>query len=370
MAPPFISTAIPSSHPNNGNAKSLNKLLRKSAKTLMRSHRFKIPKYDLPIRLRPWFLVLTTLVMIILAFLGFTNFAHALPLNDKILHFVCFMLATGVFYFIFDVEEEARRIWFWRHANMLLTGFICFFCGGIMSEFVQSMLPYKEFQFGDVVANLMGSSVGLYVAYHLEKYYRYRREIARLYRPIETDYSSDDSEDEDSFSMTAQLLPLHTTTRPSSNTNTNNTNTHSNTSDPFSDPPNNTRDNRSSANNSRYIPSNTAKLREQRQRNGGKKKSVRFTDVWDAGEREELFAVGDAGESDEDDEDVPLAVRKGSLTTGGRDVNGRGSGTGRGEGGTVSGIGNGSGTDAVVAAQSQSHVDSRQDIPRIYVTDS
>ncbi|KAG9220740.1 hypothetical protein CCMSSC00406_0003839 [Pleurotus cornucopiae] len=306
--------------------------------------------------------------MIILAFLGFTNFAHALPLNDKILHFVCFMLATGVFYFIFDVEEEARRIWFWRHANMLFTGFICFFCGGIMSEFVQSMLPYKEFQFGDVVANLMGSSVGLYVAYHLEKYYRYRREIARLYRPIETDYSSDDSEDEDSFSMTAQLLPLHTTsTRPSSNTT--NANTHSNINDPFSDPPNNTHNthnnhnnhNGNSNNNSRYIPSNTAKLHEQRQKNGGKKKSVRFTDVWDAGEREELFAVGDEDdEGSEDDEDVPLAVRKGGLTTGGRSVNGA----------NGSGIGNGSGTDAVDASQSQNHVDSRQDIPKIYVTDS
>ncbi|KAF9501913.1 hypothetical protein BDN71DRAFT_1438652 [Pleurotus eryngii] len=350
MAPPFISTAIPSSRPNNRNAKSLNKLLRKSAKTLMRSHRFKIPKYDLPIRLRPWFLVLTTLVMIVLAFLGFTNFAHVLPLNDKILHFVCFMLATGVFYFILDVEEEARRVWFWRHANMLFTGFICFFCGGIMSEFVQSMLPYKEFQFGDVVANLMGSSVGLYVAYHLEKYYRYRREIARLYRPIETDYSSDDSEDEDSFSMTAQLLPLHATNNlPSSNTN--NTNARSDSSDPFSDPPNNASRN---ANSSRYIPSSTAKLHQQRQKNGGKKKSVRFTDVWDAGEREELFAVGDAGESDEDDEDVPLAVRKGSLTTGangsGIERGGTGSGTGeRTENGTSGG---------------------RQDIPKIYDTDS
>ncbi|KAF4567594.1 hypothetical protein EYR40_006595 [Pleurotus pulmonarius] len=359
MAPSFISTAIPSSRPNNGNAKSLNRLLRKSAKTLMRSHRFKIPKYDLPIRLRPWFLVLTTLVMIILAFLGFTNFARALPLNDKILHFVCFMLATGVFYFIFDVEEEARRIWFWRHANMLFTGFICFFCGGIMSEFVQSMLPYKEFQFGDVVANLMGSSVGLYVAYHLEKYYRYRREIARLYRPIETEYSSDDSEDEDSFSMTAQLLPLHTTTRPPSNANANvNANTRPHTissrthDDPFDDPPN------GGGINSRYMPSNTAKL----QKNGAKKKSVRFTDVWDAGEREELFAVGDEGESEEDDEDVPLAVRKGSLTAGpGSEGRGLGNGSST-SGGSVDNGGATAGSDTVGGG--------RQDIPKIYVTDS
>ena len=43
--------------------------------------------------------------MLMLAFLGFTNFAHSLPLNDKILHLVCLCLATTVFYFIFDVEE-------------------------------------------------------------------------------------------------------------------------------------------------------------------------------------------------------------------------------------------------------------------------
>jgi hypothetical protein len=43
--------------------------------------------------------------MLALAFLGFTNFSHSLPLNDKLLHFICFGLATGVFYFIIDVDE-------------------------------------------------------------------------------------------------------------------------------------------------------------------------------------------------------------------------------------------------------------------------
>ena len=40
-----------------------------------------------------------------------------------------------------------------------------------------SMLQYKEFQIWDVVANLLGSSVGLYISYYLEKYYRHRREV-------------------------------------------------------------------------------------------------------------------------------------------------------------------------------------------------
>lgn len=45
--------------------------------------------------------------MLVLAFLGFTHFSHSLPLDGKLLHFMCFGFATGVFYFIFDVEEYA-----------------------------------------------------------------------------------------------------------------------------------------------------------------------------------------------------------------------------------------------------------------------
>lgn len=45
------------------------------------------------------------LIMLLLALLGFTDASHALPLNDKALHFMCLCIATGVFYFIFDVEE-------------------------------------------------------------------------------------------------------------------------------------------------------------------------------------------------------------------------------------------------------------------------
>ena len=52
-----------------------------------------------------WFVALTFLVMLSLALLGLTNLAHAIPLNDKLLHFFCLGIATGVFYFIFDVEE-------------------------------------------------------------------------------------------------------------------------------------------------------------------------------------------------------------------------------------------------------------------------
>jgi hypothetical protein len=47
-------------------------------------------------------MVFTCIVMVVLAFLGYSS---PLPLNDKLQHFLCFSIATGIFYFIFDVDE-------------------------------------------------------------------------------------------------------------------------------------------------------------------------------------------------------------------------------------------------------------------------
>ncbi|KAI0762089.1 hypothetical protein BD413DRAFT_585455 [Trametes elegans] len=217
-------------------ARSSRKTVRRINKAVMRSYHFQIPKYDMPIRFRPWFVVFTCLILVILALLGFTKFSHALPLNDKVLHFVCMAIATGVFYFIFDVEEDARRIWFWRSAPLIFSGVICFFFGGIISEIVQSMLPYKEFQVGDIAANLLGSTLGLYIAYHLERYYRH-------------------SDDEESDADAHQLLPLH------------------------------------------YEPRATAASAKPG-RGAGTPKATRIGDVWD--EREELFDIGDESDEDEE----------------------------------------------------------------------
>ncbi|KAI0829796.1 hypothetical protein BC628DRAFT_1358804 [Trametes gibbosa] len=238
-------------------ARRSRKAVRRLNKSMMRSHHFHIPKYDMPIRLRPWFVVFTCLILVSLALLGFTNFSHALPLNDKVLHFLCMGIATGVFFFIFDVEEEARRIWFWRNAPLIFTGIACFFFGGVISEIVQSLLPYKTFQAGDIAANLLGSSVGLYISYHLERYYRHRREISRLYQPLGTSALSDDDDDEDSDIDGTQLLPLHYEPRP---------------------------------------PNTPAGSKPGR--GTGVQKAVRIGDVWD--EREDLFDIGDESEDDDD----------------------------------------------------------------------
>ena len=153
----------------------------------------------LPLRIRPAFVILNILDLIFLGILGFHPRGQTwIRINDKILHFVCFFLATAMFYMIWDVDEPARASYIWRNASLILTALTCFLVGGIGSEIVQSLLPYKVFQFGDIVANLLGSSLGLFFSYHLEKRYRARRELERLYAPLDIeDYGDlDDGEDE------------------------------------------------------------------------------------------------------------------------------------------------------------------------------
>ncbi|CDR99505.1 uncharacterized protein SPSC_01323 [Sporisorium scitamineum] len=151
----------------------------------------------LPLRIRPAFVILNILDLILLGILGFHPRGQTwIRINDKILHFVCFFLATAMFYMIWDVDEPARASYVWRNASLILTAITCFLVGGIGSEIVQSLLPYKVFQLGDIVANLSGSSLGLFFSYHLEKRYRARRELERLYAPLDIEDYGDEEEEE------------------------------------------------------------------------------------------------------------------------------------------------------------------------------
>ena len=76
--------------------------------------------------------------------------------------------------FLSHNNRSVRRIWFWRHSPLIFTGFICFFCGGILSEIVQAALPvesflytlfvvlysngetqFKHFEWGDILVRLI-----------------------------------------------------------------------------------------------------------------------------------------------------------------------------------------------------------------------
>lgn len=68
---------------------------------------------------------------------------------------------------------------------------------------MQGALPYKVFQWGDIVANLLGSSLGLFFSFHAEKRFRARRELERLYAPLDIeDYGDFDDEDADDEEVT------------------------------------------------------------------------------------------------------------------------------------------------------------------------
>lgn len=125
----------------------------------------------------------------------------------------------------------------------------------------------------------MGSTIGLWIAYHLERYYRHRREVRKysslvlaiklsthlpssfyrpkislLYRPLDTQYLSDPEDEEET---NTQLLPTNGAPPPASK---------------------------------------------------GKNKSIRLTDVWD--EREELFGLGSDSDNEDDGFDAGTAAAR------------------------------------------------------------
>ncbi|GAA5879944.1 hypothetical protein JCM1840_006939 [Sporobolomyces johnsonii] len=162
----------------------------------------------LPLRIRPAFVLLTSLTLLVLSLLGFHPTLAArlappqVPFSDKVLHFVCFALATSLFYAIWQVEEHARRVWFWRWWNELAAILVCVLVGGIGSEFVQSLLPYKTFQAGDIVANLLGAGLGILVSHHVSRESRRSAELRRLYVHLDQLSESDESEEEDDVVVT------------------------------------------------------------------------------------------------------------------------------------------------------------------------
>jgi len=186
-------------------------LRRRALGILLASRRLRWPgaksePLALPLRVRPAFIALTAIVMVLLALLGFhPTLASRTRINDKILHFVCFGVATGTFVWIWDIDDAARRQFIWRHATAILTGLTCFGVGAIGSEFVQSLVPGKSFQWGDIVANLLGASLGLYIAHRLERQHRRNRELAALYKPLnpEDAYPSDG---EDQLAQGSQMF--------------------------------------------------------------------------------------------------------------------------------------------------------------------
>ncbi|CAO1622365.1 unnamed protein product [Parajaminaea phylloscopi] len=181
------------SPPNNTRVGLLRSLLVRSVRISL------VPEghVQLPLRVRPALIVLNVLDLVLLGLLGFHPAGSSVPINDKVLHFVCFFLATALFYAVWDVDESARRhSALWRRMPLILSFAVCLLVGGIGSEFVQALLPFKRFDPFDILANLCGSSLGLWASYHAEKRYRLDREVRRLYRPLDPEEYGDDGPDD------------------------------------------------------------------------------------------------------------------------------------------------------------------------------
>ncbi|KAJ3498099.1 hypothetical protein NLG97_g1387 [Lecanicillium saksenae] len=104
-------------------------------------------------RIRFTFAGVFLLLLLLAAYAGLTKLQLSHLINDKLLHFITFFLLTVVFYWVVDTNRR-------RTINMTLI--ICTLILGVGSEFLQSFLPNdRDFDMYDIVANIVGSLLGL-----------------------------------------------------------------------------------------------------------------------------------------------------------------------------------------------------------------
>ncbi|KAK1457210.1 VanZ like family protein [Colletotrichum cuscutae] len=130
-----------------------------------RKRKYAEPKLTLPSSPSGVFFAL----LLVAGYAGLTTLQLGQYVNDKVLHFTTFFLLTIVFYWILDTNRR-------RTLNLTLT--VCTFILGVGSEFLQGFLPNgREFDFYDIVANVVGSlaGIGLCSWYHKRMLERKRR---------------------------------------------------------------------------------------------------------------------------------------------------------------------------------------------------
>ena len=93
----------------------------------------------LPLRIRPAFVLLTFVSLVVLALLGFhptlaQKISPPIPFSDKLLHFVCFFFASAQFYSIW-VVEDSRRDWYWRYFPEIISTVVCLGCAYTSLQF-------------------------------------------------------------------------------------------------------------------------------------------------------------------------------------------------------------------------------------------
>lgn len=90
------------------------------------------------------------------------------------------------------VTNQAYFAWclhgcYWRRAAT---------AASVLSEIIQALLPYKTFQFGDILANLAGTALSLGLAYKLDFVRHRSHSQSSLYEAVEPEYNSTGSSED------------------------------------------------------------------------------------------------------------------------------------------------------------------------------
>ncbi|KAI9301056.1 hypothetical protein BJ944DRAFT_208274 [Cunninghamella echinulata] len=114
-------------------------------------------------------LIVLFFLLCIMGILGFAPISVHEYINDKLLHFSTFCILGICLYYLWNLSY--RR-------NFILASVILFAIS-FGSEFVQGLLPYRTFDWYDILANIIGSSVGLLIAFIMDYTWTTRKERIR-----------------------------------------------------------------------------------------------------------------------------------------------------------------------------------------------
>ncbi|ORY12752.1 hypothetical protein BCR34DRAFT_463455, partial [Clohesyomyces aquaticus] len=121
-------------------------------------------------------------ICLLAAVAGFSPPDYSVPQygqSDKVLHFIAFFLLTTTFYWI--LEASRRKV-------LQLTFTVCTLGLGFASEIIQGLLPiHREFDYYDVLANVLGSMLSLALCNWYHKRMLERKRAARGYAAVAGD---------------------------------------------------------------------------------------------------------------------------------------------------------------------------------------
>ncbi|KAK0713093.1 hypothetical protein B0T26DRAFT_716376 [Lasiosphaeria miniovina] len=116
------------------------------------------------------------LLLLLAGYAGLTTLQVDTHINDKLLHLVTFFALTVAFYWIIDTN---------RRRTLNLTLVVCTLGLGVGSEFLQALAPLgRVFDILDLVANVVGSLVGLGLCSWYHKRMLERKRLRKHYNAV------------------------------------------------------------------------------------------------------------------------------------------------------------------------------------------